>query len=520
MKCIVVIAAILAMCLASARLNAQTEAPRVARLGMLSDLERFGNPVSPPPPDWLASFRAGLRDSGYEEGKNVRFEFRNGDRDPEKLAKMAAELAAMKVDVIVASSTTAAKAAKAATHVIPIVFWGAEPISSGLVANLDHPGENLTGVTANEEQQAEFLAMLKEVVPDLKRVVILFNRSYAPVPGLLKNAESGARALGLSTRLVEMAAPGDLPGAFEAMKREGSRAVLVLNHGMFFRERAKLATIAIENGIAVSTPYLPNGEAGALIAHEPDFDQVWRLNASYVAKILKGANPGNLPVERLAAFRYSINLKTAKALGLTIPQSVLNRAALVIPNSGEEANQSSALGQAEQEVLVLEEQMEALQRSNSEARTALWAEDMVYINNNGAVFDKSRLAPAVSAGEVKIESLEVTERKIRVYGDVAVVTALEHMRASFHKKDTREFWQRFTRVWAWQSGKWQMVSFQATRISEPTVYALTTEGRASERPQTGPNSRTDKSGADGGLEQQIVSLDEEFEDCVGKYKRV
>jgi hypothetical protein len=107
----------------------------------------------------------------------------------------------------------------------------------------------------------------------------------------------------------------------------GSRAVLVLNHGMFFRERAKLAALAIENGVAVSTPYLPNGEAGALIAHEPDFDQVWRINTGYVDKILKGANPGDLPVHKLAAFRYSINLKAARTLGLTIPQSLLNRAA-------------------------------------------------------------------------------------------------------------------------------------------------------------------------------------------------
>jgi ABC-type uncharacterized transport system substrate-binding protein len=247
--------------------------------------------------------------------------------------------------------------------------------------------------------------MLKEVVLDLKRVAILFNRSYAPVPGLLKNAESGARALGLSTQLVEVAAPSDLPGAFEAMKREGSRAVLVLNHGMFFRERARLAALAIENGIALSTPYLPNAEAGALIAHEPNFDEVWRLNAGNVAKILKGTNPGDLPLQRLAAFRYTINLKTAKALGLTIPQSLLNRAAVVIPNSGDEAKQSSAASQAEREVLALEEQMESLQRANSAERTTLWADDLVYIGNDAAVHDKSSLARAVSAGEVKVESL-------------------------------------------------------------------------------------------------------------------
>src|SRR5207248_9079113 len=153
-------------------------APKMARIGMLSDSESFGNPISPQ--DWLAAFRAGLQDAGYHNGKNISFEFRNADRDPQKLAQQASELVTLRVDLIVASSTTAAKAAKAATRTIPIVFWGAEPVSSGLVRNLDHPGENLTGVTADEEQQKDSLAQLKEIVPGLDRVAILFNPSYAP----------------------------------------------------------------------------------------------------------------------------------------------------------------------------------------------------------------------------------------------------------------------------------------------------------------------------------------------------
>src|SRR5712692_9219243 len=135
MKCILVIVAIAASSLASVPLAAQTEAPRVARLGLLSDYEKFGASASPS--DWLAAFRAGLRELGYVEGKNIVLEFRYANRDLEKLARMAAELADIKVDIIVASRTTAAKAAKAATHTIPIVFWGAEPICSCLVANLD-----------------------------------------------------------------------------------------------------------------------------------------------------------------------------------------------------------------------------------------------------------------------------------------------------------------------------------------------------------------------------------------------
>jgi putative ABC transport system substrate-binding protein len=344
MKRILAIAAIAASGLGSVPLTGQ-KATAVARVGLLSDYEKFGGSASPS--DWLASFRAGLRELGYVEGKNVVLEFRYANRDPEKLARMAAELAAMNVNVIVAASTTAAKAAKAVTHAIPIVFWGAEPVSSGLVANLDHPGENLTGVTFNEEAQKEFLAQLKEVLPRLNRVGILFNRGYAPVPGILKYAESGARELGLSPQLVEVAAPSDLPGAFATMKREGSRAVLVLNHPMFFEDRAALAALAITNGIAVSTPYQPSAEAGALIAHEADFDKVWRLNASYVAKILKGANPGDLSVLRLAAFRYAINLNTAKALGLRIPASMSDRAERVSclrPRKRDRYRRSSDLG--------------------------------------------------------------------------------------------------------------------------------------------------------------------------------
>ena len=461
MKCILVIVAIAASSLASVPLAAQTEAPRVARLGLLSDYEKFGPPASPS--DWLEAFRAGLRELGYVEGKNIVLEFRYANRDPEKLAHMAAELAAMKVNVIVAASTTAAKAAKDATHTIPIVFWGAEPISSGLVANLDHPGENLTGVTANEEQQTEFLAMLKEVVPDLKRVAILFNRSYAPVPGLLKNAESGARALGLSTQLVEVAAPNDLPGAFEAMKREGSRAVLVLNHGMFFRERAKLATLAIENGIAVSSPYLPNAEAGVLVAHEADFDQVWRLNARYVDKILKGTNPGDLPVQK-ASFRYAINLKTAKALGLTIPQSVLNRAALVIPNSGDEANQSSAPNQAEQEVAFVVKEIKQLEGERSrnlvngdvDKQDLLLAPEFVEVSAAGQVRTKAENIQGMKSGQTHWEAFDLSDLDVHVYGETAVVTGRLSRKGTSAGRDLSGQ-SRYTRYYVRRQGRWQAI---------------------------------------------------------------
>ena len=414
MKIICVISSLgfAASCLVSLPLRAQTQVPQVARLGLLSDYEKFGASASPS--DWLAAFRAGLHESGYVEGKNVLLEFRFADRDPAKLARMATELASMKVDVIVAASTTAAKAAKAATHTIPIVFWGAEPVSSGLVANLDQPGENLTGVTANEEQQKEFLAQLKEVMPGLNRVAILLNRSYAPVPGILKNAESGARELGLAIQLVEVSAPGDLPAAFASMKRERVRAVLVLNHRMFFEERAKVAALAIENGIAVSTPYLPSAEAGALIAHEADFDKVWRINARYIDKILKGVNPGDLPVERLPAFRYAVNLKTAKLLGITIPNSILKQATAVVPDSVDADDANRATDEAAIRKLIADHN-EAFNRHDGSG-TVYFTDDADTRNIVGAFF----------TGKAEIEKLSVALDKS--FGNTQRIETIQRIR--------------------------------------------------------------------------------------------
>jgi ABC-type uncharacterized transport system substrate-binding protein/DNA-binding beta-propeller fold protein YncE len=463
-------------CFPSVAPAAQTE---VARLGLLSDYEKFGGSASPS--DWLAAFRTGLRDLGYIEGKNVLLEARYANRDSEKLACMAAELAAMKVDIIVAASTTAAKAAKAATHTIPIVFWGAEPPSSGLVANLDHPCENLTGVTFNEEAQKEFLAQLKEVLPGLNRVAILFNRSYAPALGILKYAESGARELGLSPQVVEVATPGDLPGAFAAMKRGGSRAVLVLNHRMFFEDRATLATLAITNGIAVSTPYLPSAEAGALIAHEADFDQVWRINAGYVDKILKGANPGDLPVQRLAAFRHAVNLKTANALGLTVPGPIL-KGALVIPDSAKreasytqriETNQKqppspkeSDTGPAAQAVLARTDELnQAFLSADMAALDRIIADDCLQITQNGAGTKAEWLAPYRN-GTRRLESIAPPEwRRIRLYGDVAVVTSAGQI-VVLVQGERRTYRLFSTRTWVKRSGQWYLVLAQNTPRAE------------------------------------------------------
>jgi len=268
---------------------------------------------------------------------------------------------------------------------------------------------------------------------------------------------------------VEVAAPSDLPGAFEAMKRGGSRAVLVLNHGMFFRERAKLAALAIENGIAVSMPYLPNGEAGALIAHEADFDQVWRLNAGYVAKILKGANPGDLPVQRLAAFRYAINLNTAKALGLTIPASILNRAALVIPEAASARSPTSPglpatdsiptprASDDEQAIRrVLEEYREAILKNDVPAMDRIEAPEFTLTTPNG-VFRNKQLQLS-QAPRNQFESITWDDIQIRLYGDAAVVT--------FHvvRKSKGSDWERLRvlAVYVKQDRRWRNVAQQGT----------------------------------------------------------
>ena len=286
-------------------------APPVSRIGVLTDLTW----KDPNASAFLSSFRQGLRELGYTEGRNIHLEMRIADRDPKRLSDAAVELA-RSTDILVTSSSSAGKAAHEATATVPIVGWGSDSVMTG----------NMTGFSGVAEGQKTFLAQLKTTVPGLNRVALLFDRSYYPVPVLIRSTDEAARSLGLAVVHAEVHGASELADAFAAMKLEGAQAVLVLNHPMFRSEPETVAGLAIAYKLPLSSPYHEAGKAGALMAHEQDFDWIGRHVAAYTDKILKGTRPEDLPVDRSVPFLLFINMRTARAIGVTMPESLLSQA--------------------------------------------------------------------------------------------------------------------------------------------------------------------------------------------------
>ncbi len=302
------------------------EAAKVARIGFLT-----ANAV----PDRSEAFRQGLRDLGYVEGRNVVIEYRDADGKPERLPALAAELVALNVHVIVAPTTVAAVAATQATTTLPIVFAGAsDPVTSGLVTSLARPGGNVTGLSIlGPELVGKRLELLTQAVPGVSRVAVLRHPGTSGErtgKEMLKEADVAGRALGVRLQFVEARGPADFDRAFSDMTRGRAGALTVLVSAMFVNERRRLVDLAAKNRLPAVYPWREYVDAGGLMAYGPNVADLFRRAATYVDKILKGAKPGDLPVEQPTKFELVINLKTAKALGLTIPQSVLGRADQVI----------------------------------------------------------------------------------------------------------------------------------------------------------------------------------------------
>jgi putative ABC transport system substrate-binding protein len=276
------------------------------------------------------AFRQGLRDLGYVEGRNVVIEYRGDEGKLERLPAYMTELVALKVDVIVVAGTLQALAAKQATTTLPIVFTSVgDPVASGLVTSLGRPGGNATGLsTLAPELVGKCLEQLKQAVPGVSRVSVLRDERTGQI--LLKEAEVAARALGVQLQVVEARGPAEFDRAFSDMTRARAGALAVLPTPMFFSERRRLVDLAAKNRLPTVFPYREFVDAGGLMAYGPNLADLSRRAATYVDKILKGANPGDLPVEQPTKFELVINLKTAKALGLTIPPSLLQRADEVI----------------------------------------------------------------------------------------------------------------------------------------------------------------------------------------------
>jgi len=282
----------------------------------------------------LEAFRQGLRELGWVEGQNVLIEYRFAEGRLERLPGLAEELVRLKVDVIAASPTPAALAAKNATRTIPIVGMSlTEPVGVGLVASLARPGGNVTGVAYGFDTDifGKQLELLKEVIPKVRRVAVLSNPGNSPAqPLIMSSVEGAARSLGLQLQLLEARGPGEFDSAFAVMAKERAGALLVTGDPMFFLHRARLAELAVKNRLPSMSTQGQWVEAGGLMSYGPSFPDLYRRAATYVDKILKGARPADLPIEQPTKFELVINLKTAQALGLTIPRSLLQRADQVI----------------------------------------------------------------------------------------------------------------------------------------------------------------------------------------------
>jgi putative ABC transport system substrate-binding protein len=305
------------------------QAGKVARIGWLST----NVAASPHLPE---AFLQGLRDFGYVEGRNIVIEYRSAEGKFERFPALAAELVALKVDIIVAaSSTPAALATKQATRTLPIVFIGvADPVTSGVVTSLARPGGNVTGLSnLIAELVGKCLEQLTQAVPGVSRVAVLWQpgaMGERTDKDMLKRAEVAARALGVRLQIVEARGPEDIDRAFSDMTRARAGALTVLPSSMFNSERRRLVDLAAKNRLPAVYPWREGVDAGGLMSYGPNLADLYRRAATYVDKILKGAKPGDLPVEQPTKFELVINLKTAKALGLTIPQSLLGRADHVV----------------------------------------------------------------------------------------------------------------------------------------------------------------------------------------------
>ena len=301
-------------------------AARIRRVGYLAPS------LSPEASRLIEAFRQGLRERGYVEGENIALELRSADGNVDRFPALAAELVALRVDVIVAGATLAVLPAKQATATIPIVFpVHTDPVGAGLVATLGRPGGNVTGLSfSSEELSGKRMELLKEVVPEVSKIAVLWKSPNGAAMVQLKAVEFAAQRLAVSVQVLEVRGAEYLEKAFHDAATARSGALLVIDDPFTFLLRKRIVELAAESRLPGM--YGPREFAvdGGLIAYGAKLEDMFRRAATYVAKILEGAKAADLPVEQPTKFELVINLKTAKALGITIPQPMLLRADEVI----------------------------------------------------------------------------------------------------------------------------------------------------------------------------------------------
>jgi putative ABC transport system substrate-binding protein len=309
-----------------------THAQQAGKVFRIAEL----NPIPPPPPSYEAHeaqqvFRRTLHELGFVEGTNLRMEDRFAAWSNDRLHEYAAELVRLKVDVIFAVSSLAVRAARDATQTIPIVAHDMEtdPVARGLAASLARPGGNLTGFFLDlPELSGKQLELLAEAVPGIKRVAFLWDPAMDPVP--LQTTEAAARSLGVVLRVLEVHSPNDYENALRAANRTDMQALMVQPSPWMAASHRQIAELAVQHQLPTMSIFPDFVEAGFLMSYGPNLTDEFRRSATYVARILNGAKPGDLPIQRPTQFNLVINLKTAKALGLTIPPRLLFQADKVI----------------------------------------------------------------------------------------------------------------------------------------------------------------------------------------------
>ena len=295
----------------------------VAVVGRLTIFAETIDPVN-------GAIRQGLRELGYVEGRDFRIEKRSADGRVDELPRAAEELARLNVDVIVTGTEISARAAKQVTSTIPIVaiIPDHDPVASGLIESFNRPGGNITGLTVRNSQLAsKRLELLKEMLPSLARVAVLWDPW---VRNEVKELEIAAHSLGLQLQLVEVAAPYDFDVALKIAKRKKAGAVMLLSSPQVYIRRVQLGALALRRKIPTDAPFRDLTEAGGLMSYSTDVIDGFHRAAYFIDRILKGAKPGDVPFEQSETIKLVINLKTAKALGITIPESILLRANEVI----------------------------------------------------------------------------------------------------------------------------------------------------------------------------------------------
>jgi putative ABC transport system substrate-binding protein len=297
----------------------RAQQPKLVTIGILN----FQNPEP-----FRTLLRDGLRDLGYAEGRNLQIEFRSAEGSRDRASGLAAELVGLKVDVLVAYPTPAAMALKQATREIPIVMLGAgDPVGTGLVASLARPGDNVTGTSSTTaELGAKTLELVREFIPSVQRVAVLANATDPFTQSFLKQMQSGGQTLGLEIQTIMIKEADELDAAFAAMKQNALDAVIVQPS----LPRQRVVDLALKNRVLAIAPTGEFAALGGLAAYAASQTEMTRRTVSIIDKVLKGSKPADLPVEQPTTFELAINLKTAKALGITVPPALLARADEVI----------------------------------------------------------------------------------------------------------------------------------------------------------------------------------------------